>query len=65
MKHKEVFMLPNANLWLKKIPLIEISNVSGVVYHRTLSLIPCQEPITTLLDLAMKELEDSLPIVSR
>lgn len=43
MKHKEVFMLPNAKFWLKRITLQEISNVTGVVYHRILSLISCQK----------------------
>ena len=65
VKHKEVFMLPNATLWLT-IPLKEISNVTGVVSHRILSVkYLARNHTPTLLDLAIKEeLKQSLSIDS-
>jgi len=60
-------MLPNPTLWLTTIPLKEISNVTGVVTHRILSVqYLARNHTPALLDLAMKEeLKQSLSLVSR
>lgn len=56
-------MLPNAKLWFKKIPLKEISNVTGVAYHREFShSYLARLHITALLDPAMKRVGTSVSL---
>lgn len=59
-------MLTKTKLQLEKNPLKEISNVTGISYHRYLTLIFLQKEkqILILMDIAMKNLKYNLSVVS-